>query len=68
MVESSLEQVGAGEVVGAAVDGTAVGAGVVGMADGADVDGAGVAVGASVLPRKPPHAQHWRLAVKSSSS
>ena len=66
MVESSLEQVGAGDVVGAAVDGTAVGAGVVGMADGADVDGAGVAVGAKVLP--PPHAQHWRLAVKSSSS
>ncbi len=24
--------------------------------------------GAGVLPRKPPHAQHWRLAVKSSSS
>ena len=51
MVESSLEQVGAGDVVGAAVEGTAVGAGVVGMADGADVDGAGVTVGAAVLPR-----------------
>ena len=54
MVESSLAQVGAGVIVGAN--------------DGADVDGATDIVGASVLPRKPPHAQHWRLAVKSSSS
>ena len=65
------------------MQGVAVGAGVaVGTGDGAGVDGAGVVgtavdgtavgaaeiVGASVLPRKPPHAQHWRLAVKSSSS
>ena len=37
VVESSLAQVGAGVIVGAN--------------DGADVDGAGVAVGANVLPR-----------------
>ena len=51
------------------MQGVAVGAGVaVGTGDGAGVDGAGVVVGADVLPRNPPHAQHWRLAVKSSLS
>ena len=76
VVESSFAQVGAGVIVGANdgadVDGAgvAVGAGDgTGVTDGAwDIDGTSVIVGANVLPRKPPHAQHWRLAMKSSSS
>ena len=69
---------GAGVVVGASdganvADGASVGVDVgagdgASVIDGADVEGAGVSVGASVLPMKPPHAQHWRLAVKTSLS
>jgi len=61
-VRSHWQYTDGGSVIVGAGDGA-------GVMDGAcDVDGAGVIVGASVLPRKPPHAQHWRLATKSSSS